>query len=312
MRHILDQHGLGAVEVLSPTADNSYHGFGDNPGALRRLAWQGIVALDLQHALLHRFRPYAVDPAAAEAIYAEGLARTADALRRRGKGLAGIVRWCADELAALPQTPQPPRPVIGLIGEIYLRFSGYANQRLTRMVEDLGGEVIVATMMEWLYYTNWWHIYKAKAHHKVRARLVTSISDIYQRMVEHRLARGVVHHLRHTHETPTATLMHAIEPYFEPAISTEAVLTLGKAIDLAHHGAAGILNVMPFSCMPGIITAGLAPRLRQDLDHIPWLDISYDLQKTTNIRTRLEAFMYQAAHYQRRRTLSAPAAVAAT
>jgi hypothetical protein len=53
--------------------------------------------------------------------------------------------------------------------------------------------------------------------------------------------------------------------------------------------------------MPGLITAGLAPRVRQDLNGIPWLDLSYDMQQSTNLQTRLEAFMYQAVQYQRRR-----------
>ena len=39
--------------------------------------------------------------------------------------------------------------------------------------------------------------------------------------------------------------------------------------------------------------------IREDLNNIPWLDISFDLQKSTNVQTRLEAFMYQAQHFQR-------------
>ena len=37
-------------------------------------------------------------------------------------------------------------------------------------------------------------------------------------------------------------------------------MTLAKAVELAHHGVSGILAVMPFSCMPGIVTAAIAPR----------------------------------------------------
>ena len=74
------------------------------------------------------------------------------------------------------------------------------------------------------------------------------------------------------------------------------------AFDVGILGANGIVAVMPFSCMPGIVTAAIAPRLRRDLDNIPWLDISFELQKSTNIQTRLEAFMSQAKHYQRLRT----------
>jgi predicted nucleotide-binding protein (sugar kinase/HSP70/actin superfamily) len=72
-----------------------------------------------------------------------------------------------------------------------------------------------------------------------------------------------------------------------------------RAIESVRQGASGILNVLPFSCMPGIIASAMGPRLRQDLDWIPWLDLSFDGQETTNIRTRLEAFMHQVFQYQR-------------
>ena len=64
---------------------------------------------------------------------------------------------------------------------------------------------------------------------------------------------------------------------------------------------AGIVNAMPFSCMAGIVAAGLANRVRADYDNIPWLDLSFDLQRTTNLQTRLEAFVHQATHRHARR-----------
>ncbi len=301
LRHILDEHGLREVEIVSPSAENSYQGFGDHPVALRKLAWNGIVALDLLQRLLHAYRPYEANPGEADAIYLEGLQRILAALRTRGKHLVQTVKWFGHQFETLPIIRGEPRPLIGLVGEAYLRFSWYANRGLIRKIEELGGEIALATMTEWFYYTNWWYIFQVKIQRDYRAVLVTRLTDLYQRTCEFRLVHPVAHLFRHPYESRTAVLMRQIEPYFNPAISTETVLTIGKAIELARNGACGILNVMPFSCMPGIMSAGLAPRVRRDLDNIPWLDISYDMQKTTNIETRLEAFMYQAAHYQHSR-----------
>jgi predicted nucleotide-binding protein (sugar kinase/HSP70/actin superfamily) len=71
-------------------------------------------------------------------------------------------------------------------------------------------------------------------------------------------------------------------------IQTETILTIGKAIEIAQLGANGILAFLPFSYMPGIPTAAISPRVRAGLDNIPWLDLSFDLQKATNIQTRLK------------------------
>ena len=106
--------------------------------------------------------------------------------------------------------------------------------------------------------------------------------------------------LKHPYEPAIGRMLEQISPYYEPYLATEAVLSMGKAVDFGQNGASGILNIMPFSCMPGLITAGMAPRLRADLDNIPWLDVIYDAQEGTNLNTRLEAFMYQTVQFQRR------------
>ena len=46
-----------------------------------------------------------------------------------------------------------------------------------------------------------------------------------------------------------------------------------------------------------LVVTGLAQSIRADNGHIPWLDVTYDAQGSTNINTRLEAFMYQAGQY---------------
>jgi predicted nucleotide-binding protein (sugar kinase/HSP70/actin superfamily) len=302
LRHILDEQGMEAVEIAAPCAENSYHGFGERPRALRKLTWQGMVALDLLQQLVHRYRPYEVVRGQSDAIYDAGLTRICAALSRGGRPLLETIRWAAEEFAALRVVDAEPRPLIGVVGEIYLRFNGYANRAVIREIEKLGGEVALASMMEWMYYTNWSCARKARGKRDYRAMARAVASETYQRHVERRLTRPVATLLRHPYEPRMGSLLRQVEPYLAPAVATEAVLTLGKAIELARHGASGILNVMPFSCMPGIISAGIAPRIRQDLENIPWLDVSYDMQKTTNIQTRLEAFMYQAGSYRRTKT----------
>jgi predicted nucleotide-binding protein (sugar kinase/HSP70/actin superfamily) len=91
--------------------------------------------------------------------------------------------------------------------------------------------------------------------------------------------------------------MALLEPHFPTILGTEGVLTMARALDFAERGVAGILNVFPFSCMPGIVVAAMAPHLRRRFDGVPWLDLSYDGQENTNIRTRLGAFMHQARRF---------------
>ena len=299
-RHLLDEHGLQQIEILSPSSGNAYRGLGDHPLRMRLLAWDGVVALDLLQQLVHRYRPYETVKGSADKLYTEGLEHVVSDIRNRRNRLVEVLDWCAEQFGMLEIDETEPRPLIGIVGEIYVRFSPYANQDLIRRIENLGGEVLLASMMEWLYLTTFNPGYYARMRGDFLGFLSSAATEKYQHRRERVLTRRIAHLLRHAYEKPTGELKDSVRKYLEPTIETEAVLTLGKAIDLAHHGVSGILAVMPFSCMPGILTAAIAPRLRVDLGNIPWLDVSFDLQKSTNIQTRLEAFISQSRHYRRR------------
>ena len=72
---------------------------------------------------------------------------------------------------------------------------------------------------------------------------------------------------------------------------------MGKVVEYVEHGYDGIVNVIPFHCMPGTVVNGVLERFQKDYYGIPCLKLSFDGQEQTNEETRLEAFMHQA--YQR-------------
>ena len=63
---------------------------------------------------------------------------------------------------------------------------------------------------------------------------------------------------------------------------------MGKSIDFIQKGVSGIINAMPFTCMPGTISSALM-KLVQNNYGVPILNIAYDGQGLLNISTRLEA-----------------------
>jgi predicted nucleotide-binding protein (sugar kinase/HSP70/actin superfamily) len=208
--------------------------------------------------------------------------------------------WAGEQFAAIDVDRSQPRPWIGIVGEIYLRANPFTNQQIVRQVEALGGQVWVAPMMEWFYFSLWGTQARARQARDMSGWGKAVLTEWVQRYDEARLLRPVRHLLTHAHEAPVGQLMDHIRPYYHPALGTEAALSVGKAIDFAQHGLCGVLNILPFTCMPGIIVTGLAEAVRADQGRIPWLDVIYDAQGGTNIQTRLEAFMHQARQFQAR------------
>jgi len=301
-RDVLEDLGLGAIDLVSPTSADAYALFGSSPVALRALAFQGLAAIDLLQKLLHEHRPYETRPGAADQAYATSLERVCEAVQQGGgRRLLGAMRDVARLFEGLGTNRREARPVVGIVGELYVMLNPFSNRGLVREIEAVGGEALQSTFVDWLVLTDWSRAFVAWRRGDYREWAKARLVHAYQVWTEHRLQRPVRHLLRQPPESGIPATMKALTPYYEPRLGTEGVLTMGRAIDYARHGVSGILNVLPFSCMPGIVAAGMAPRLRRDLEGIPWLDLSYDCQQETNIRTRLEAFMHQVAGFAGRR-----------
>ncbi|HOG65552.1 MAG TPA: hypothetical protein PLD82_08975, partial [Spirochaetota bacterium] len=93
-------------------------------------------------------------------------------------------------------------------------------------------------------------------------------------------------------------VLEAAGSFIDQRIRGEAVLTVGKAVDFIHRGFAGIVNVMPFSCMPGLIVSALAPAIRERYHDIPWLNLVFEDSASDIDQMRLEAFVEQARAWQ--------------
>lgn len=298
---ILREQGFGDARIVSPTTNDSYALFGDNPTRLRRRAWQGIVAVDMLLKLLHESRPYELEKGATEEAYGRSLRDVVEAMETGGGSvLTAALRRAAERFEAVPVDLSEPRPLIGIVGELYVLLCTRANLEIVKLVEGAGGEVLLGTFMDWLYFVDWSRKDRALFHGDYRDYLGGVVSDVYQRSVERRSVKAIGRALRHPPESPVSEAVRGLRFCYDPALGTEAVLTMGRILDLAHHGLDGVMNVLPFSCMPGMIVTAMGPKLRERMNGLPWLDVAYDGQKSTNLNTRLEAFMHQARQFQRR------------
>ena len=299
-RQLLDQEGFGALEIISPSPDNSYRGFGTRPRALRLLFWNGAVAVDLLLKLLYEFRPYELVPGATDAAYQRGLVMIHDAMAAGGRpALTRAMDVIAKDFAALPVDRSTPRPLVAVLGEIYVMLNSHSNQELIRLLEATGAEVVTGSLTEWFHFSDQTKLERDVLYGEWRSFLGTKALGGYQHVTEKRLHGRVAHLLRHPADPPMHDLFELARPYFDTIIGTETLLAVAKVVHYARYGVSGVVNVMPFSCMPGIVVAGLSASLRRDFDTLPWLDINFDGQRITNIRTRLEAFVHQVAQFAR-------------
>ena len=173
-----------------------------------------------------------------------------------------------------------------------------SNNNLIKSLEKYGAEVIMPpTLTEWFLYINYYMKRNLRKDKKYFALFATYIKDLYQKSREHTIKKAF-DCFNLEEETPVETVLDYCYPYLVPELEEEVGITVGKALDYINNDIAGIVNVMPFTCMPGNIANIMLERIKTDNNNIPVLNLNYDGQKENNTETRLETFVFQCRQYK--------------
>ncbi len=299
-RLILDRLGYEEVPIYAPDqSEVFYKELGMVNGDFPRLGWQGLVAVDLLEKLVRQFRPYETEPGASDRAYKDGLKAICRTVETRGD-LVKILKEIRASFETIPVKDLGSKPVVGIVGEIYTRANRFANEDAILRIEALGGEVWMPPVAEWVLYIN----YIAKERSLRKRQLKTWLKNVWtdrvQRRYEHEYSAIFEGMLRYLWEPPTEEVLENARPYLHPCFRGESVLSIGKSVDYIRRKTAGIVSIMPFTCMPGTIVSAILKRCKEENNNIPYLNLSYDGQAETNTMTRLEAFMYQVRRYDER------------
>jgi predicted CoA-substrate-specific enzyme activase len=296
-RLVLNELGFENVPIYAPDQDESlYSDFGIIGGKFLRLGWQGIVAVDLLTKKLFETRPYEKNSGEAKQVYQECLSLICDTIEREGD-LEWAMVEARNRFDAVETIGHGEKPLIGIVGEIYVRSNRFANESVVDKVEQFGGEAWLAPITEWIHYINAMSRRRSLRRKHLSNLLKIGLTEYYQRKDEHRLERIFKGHLRHGDEPSTREVLSAAAPYLHDSFEGEAILSVGKTIDFCRKGASGVINVMPFTCMPGTVVSALLKRYREENNNLPVLNMAYDGQEQTNTLTRIEAFMHQTRQY---------------
>ncbi|MCP4716521.1 MAG: hypothetical protein GY868_15480, partial [Deltaproteobacteria bacterium] len=211
----------------------------------------------------------------------------------------GSIGDCPQDAArrfeALATGGRGAKPLIGIVGEIYVRSNQFSNNFFIRQIEALGGEVVVPTLQEWVAYTDTERRKDQRRSGTFKSylaeRLKKQVQDHYVRKISRPFQGQVKHFFR---ELETDDVMRLCRPYCVEHIRGEANLSMGRAVEYARHGMHGVANLIPFNCMPGTIVNTLLWRFAGDYPQLPLLKMVYDGTEQAGDRTRIEAFMYQA------------------
>ena len=328
---ILDKVGLGRVPMVILGNRTSDGGLGID---FLLVAWAGMVAHDMLQKMRMHTRPYEAEPGRSDAIFDRYLRELCDdvipAQRRLIQSLAGRVRFLTGrhtgrledllrraqrDFAAVPRPPgDGDRPLIGLVGEWFVRIHDGANQRVIRKLERRGAEVWLAPATEFFSYSlriggvlayDRWR--DSRAGDDLKMGLSRSLLTRVAMRDEHHLFGATLPYLSGLDDIGPDEIIGGGSRYVHPSFGGEAICSMGKAVDFSRRRLDGIVNVIPFNCMPGNTVVMLSHAFRTDHGNIPFLNLDYDGFVDAGRDAKIVSFTSQVKERRAARRQRAPA-----
>jgi len=310
IRKVLRDIGLKEVMVFSPTSRDGYEGIGKQVNELMRTAFRGLICGDILRKMVQKTRPYELNQGDADKAHAQALAAVEKVLEQPGvphekrmKRLIGVMTEARDNFRSIPAQYSRKRPLIGVVGEIFCRLTPFTNDYLIRKIEQFGGECSLAHVVEWIWYTNQEQQKRLRYAGKSLslAMLGAKIKNWIQERDEHQLLEPFREDFKGYEEPHIHRILEYSDPYLpHDGALGEMTLSVGKAIFHYHQGCDGVVDISPFTCMNGIVTEAIYPRLSADHDSIPVRNFFFDGAQY-DVERDLGIFMELVRSYQARK-----------
>ena len=315
---------LKKLKIGSITSENSYslEGMIDEGQTtdFRKASYFSVVVADCLDRLLWSIRPYEKEEGVTDAFIERAMETmtasfTSYGLKKEFDKILNDLEEVIKEGKMIIDTSIPPKPLIGVVGEIYLRTHVHANQDVIRLLERYGAEVINASIAEWVNYTTYDKLRSAKIglrlnlkqfrFDKIKSYLKMIISyggDLYyQQLRQNQIYKRVksLIDLPDDHNIGHLEKILEKEELFSFDIGTEACLSIAGIMEYMCEGFNGAVNVYPFTCMPSTITSAVVKPIMNRMK-VPYLDTAYDASIQPGREGAIRTFMYQAQQHFKR------------
>ncbi len=276
-RSILDANGYAETALFSPSSVNSYMGMS---GKLRVYIWEAMVCADMVMKALCKTRPYELNHGETDAAAEAAIRQLEKTISGRGDIFEAGKR-AIQSIMSVPVSGEK-KPLVGIVGEIYVRCNPFCNNNVVRVIERCGGEAWLTPISEWVLYTSWFEEYftRRNGRNMLKKFLVKMQNDFLFRKV-HRFEEFFHDILADRFEPPIENVLKEGMRHLPIHFEGEAILTAGRAIEFLKGGADLVVNCAPFGCMPGNITASIFETIRKEYA-APVVTLFYDGESDVN------------------------------
>ncbi|NLK85930.1 MAG: 2-hydroxyacyl-CoA dehydratase [Clostridiaceae bacterium] len=280
IKKALKDAGFANVPVISLNALGleSHPGFRITLGLLNK----SLIALvygDLLMRVLYRVRPYEKVRGSANRLYESWVGRCKESVRsgKHSTFRRNITQIVKDFDSLELVDVQKPR--VGLVGEILVKFHPTANNNVVDVVENEGAEAVMPDLIDFFLYCAYGANFKRRY---LSERFVVKLAN--------NLAIAAIEYYRKHMKRVLAASKRFDPPssIYKLAAKASELLSLGNCtgegwfltaemIELIEEGAANIVCMQPFACLPNHVTGkGMIKALKKKFPNANIVPVDYD------------------------------------
>ncbi len=283
LRKALHKADLDFIPVISINLS----GLEKNPGfqftlPIIRKSIFGMMYGDIIMCLANQCRPYELEAGQTDRTIQTCMDKLL-ALMNRGKGLSYSqmcenFKWIVSDFAAIPLSGEE-KVRVGIVGEIYVKFSPLGNNNLEAFLLSEGAEPVVPGLTDFIIFK----IYNREADINLYGGkwIKKKICQIFKGYVEKcqgAMINAINAHGRFRAPGPFEGMHALVGDYLGDGNKMgEGWLLTGEMLELIHSGTPNIVCAQPFGCLPNhIVGKGMIRRLKDDHPASNVVSIDYD------------------------------------
>ncbi len=282
LRKALEKAGYGFVPVISM----SLGGLETHPGFKMTIpifhrAFYALIYGDMLLSLVNQCKPYEVNKGESEKLADELTFKLTEKMQSEGVSFKKVKKNCKMILKRFSEIEmkREEKVKVGVVGEIYVKYSPLGNNNLEQFLIDEGAEVVVPGLIDFLMYcivANLTDIYLYGLN-KMRKPIYKFIFNFLAKK-QNEIIKLVKTESNFAAATPITHTMDLIKDYMGLGTKMgEGWLLPAEMLELNDSGVHNIVCTQPFGCLPNHICGkGMMKPLKEKNPDMNIVAIDYD------------------------------------
>ena len=303
LRKALKKAGYGYVPVI-PLAFNAlekHPGFTLSPSVIYKMIY-AVVFGDIIANLKNQCKPYEIYKGDTDNLVEMYTTKITGAIQRDKLFFSKSKRYfkeIADAFAKIPMDKTTSRVKVGVVGEIYVKYSPLGNNNLEHFLQKEGAEVVCPGIIDFFLYCIYANISDYKLY-KMKRKLYIPMKIAYKAFKS--MQKQLIEAIRSAQIFDVPPTFEHIKALAEEYISTGAQMGEGwllpaEMLELSERGVNNIVCTQPFGCLPNhIFGKGMMKPLKDKNPHLSIVAIDYDPGATrVNQENRIKLMLTNAS-----------------